>query len=443
MIGTRTLMGDSKESLKGLPDNYAHVCITSPPYWGLRSYLPKGHPLKHLEIGMEKTPEAYVEKLVWVFREVRRVLREDGTLWLNLGDTMFQGTKGNSGALHDGCKQSTNGGSLAPRRGEELSPSRSQNLPGLKPKDLIGLPWLVALALRADGWYLRCQIPWIKRNPMPESAEDRPSIAVEYIWLLSKCKTYYYDRYAVMMPSSDNTHPRVGRDGSMKGNRVTDQMRLEARGGRGPACNPKAAVSDKGTKQNASFAAACSLYLVGERNRRNADWFMESWQGLLTDDQGDPLAFIVNPMGSRIAHYASYPEKLVEPMVKASTSEHGCCPNCGAGWERIVEVTQGTDGREQLGERHGVGFALSMLSHRGKAPNGMLNGYKTLGWQPGCDCPRDFRLDPQPAIVLDPFAGTHTTSAVANRLGRQAIDCELNPDYHAAAAHRTAQGGLL
>ena len=167
------LTGDCLEVLRGLPDGMAQTCVTSPPYYGLRDYGHAG------QIGLEETPDAYVARLVDVFREVRRVLRDDGTLWLNLGDSYAAG--GNGG----GNKNDTNVGSLTV--GRKLPPS------GYKSKDLLGIPWMVAFALRADGWWLRQDIIWHKPNPMPESVTDRCTKAHEYLFLLTKSARYFYD----------------------------------------------------------------------------------------------------------------------------------------------------------------------------------------------------------------------------------------------------------
>jgi len=156
-------------------------CVTSPPYWGLRDY---GHAD---QLGLEATPEMYVERMVAVFREVRRTLTDDGTLWLNVGDSYAMSTKGSSGK---GDKQLSNVGTVIK--------DRSWSIPrGLKPKDLVGIPWMLAFALRADGWYLRSDIIWAKPNPMPESVTDRPTKAHEYVFLLSKSASYFYDAAAI------------------------------------------------------------------------------------------------------------------------------------------------------------------------------------------------------------------------------------------------------
>ncbi len=185
----RFIQGDVRAVLATLPEKSVNCIVTSPPYFGLRDYGMEG------QIGLEKTPDEYVAKLVEVFRGARRVLRDDGTFWLNLGDSY-------SSQGGPQCKQSkwqVHGASDTQNSGNTRSP-----VVGLKPKDLIGIPWMVAFALRADGWYLRSDIIWSKPNPMPESVTDRPTKAHEYLFLLSKSKRYYYDAEAIKEASITN-----------------------------------------------------------------------------------------------------------------------------------------------------------------------------------------------------------------------------------------------
>ena len=192
---------DVIDGLRQLKDSSVHCVMTSPPYWGLRDYGEAG------QIGLEPTPEAYLERMVEVFREVRRVLRDDGTLWLNLGDSYASTTKGSGGAS---AKQDSNAGSRYKQRHLKLTY-------GLKTKDLCGMPWRVAFALQADGWYLRSDIIWHKPNPMPESVTDRPTKAHEYIFLLTKRPRYFYDADAVREDGPTYTRKAggyAGRDGN-------------------------------------------------------------------------------------------------------------------------------------------------------------------------------------------------------------------------------------
>lgn len=182
--------GDALEVLKILPDESVNCCVTSPPYFGLRDYGVAG------QIGKEKTPEEYIARLVEVFREVRRVLRNDGTLWVNIGDSYSGSGKGASNypLSKAESKQKTNKGSC-------LSPLRKITPDNISPKNLIGIPWLLAFALRTDGWYLRQDIIWSKPNPMPESVTDRCTKAHEYIFLLSKSAKYYFDNETIKEPA--------------------------------------------------------------------------------------------------------------------------------------------------------------------------------------------------------------------------------------------------
>jgi DNA modification methylase len=196
-MSVKILVGDALSQLKKLEDGSVNTCITSPPYWGLRDYGVGG------QLGLENTPEEYVENLVNIFREVRRVLKDDGTLWLNLGDSYAGSGKGRNGDGSHGLgsiKQASN-------RGAVNGILRKNDTGKLKPKDLVGIPWRVAFALQADGWYLRQDIIWHKPNPMPESVKDRCTKAHEYIFLLSKSQKYYFDSEAIKEPTTDKRAP--------------------------------------------------------------------------------------------------------------------------------------------------------------------------------------------------------------------------------------------
>ena len=214
--------GDAMEVLATMPDASVHCCVTSPPYWGLRNYGVDG------AYGLEPTLDEYLDRMVEVFREVRRVLRDDGTLWLNCGDAYASGGKGfrpGSGRADDLVREDS------PRnRNGGLVPD------GLKPKDLIGLPWRMAFALQDDGWWLRSDIIWAKPNPMPESVTDRPTSAHEHVFLLTKQARYYYDADAVREPAKSATtkapdgwdtgpgaHSTIHRHGRQKGAKLDKQ----------------------------------------------------------------------------------------------------------------------------------------------------------------------------------------------------------------------------
>lgn len=189
------LCGDSLKILKTLPDNSVHCCVTSPPYYGLRDYGMAG------QIGREPIPEQYIVRLVEIFREVRRVLRADGTLWLNIADSYAGSGKGRNadGSHRPDGKQGTNRGTIAGVL------HKAPSSVGCKPKDLMGIPWMLAFALRQDGWYWRSDIIWMKNNPMPESVKDRPTRCYEHVFLFSKSRRYFYDAESVAEPTAAST----------------------------------------------------------------------------------------------------------------------------------------------------------------------------------------------------------------------------------------------
>lgn len=282
-------LGDVREVLGLMPESSIQAVVTSPPYWGLRDYGVEG------QLGLEATPDEYVERMVEVFRGVRRVLRDDGTLWLNLGDSYCSTDKWGGGVGGNTGKHTVASDGSVP----SWAVRKRRQPYGLKPKDLVGIPWRVAFALQADGWYLRSDIIWSKPNPMPDSVRDRPTRSHEYIFLLSKSKRYYYDAAAV----------------------------------REPAAASKNSASYFGTGGDG-----------GKRNRRTV------WS--------------VATKPYTAAHFATYPPALIEPCILAGA-------NSGD-------------------------------------------------------------------TVLDPFAGSGTTLAVARRHGRRSVGIELNPDYLPLISERIA-----
>lgn len=297
------LIGDCRDSLSGLADQSVHCVVTSPPYFGLRDYGVDG------QLGLEPTPDDFVAAMVEVFREVRRVLRDDGTLWLNLGDSYARNpAKGKTGTPNGRNldKQGYSGGAGVPN--------------GLKEKDLIGIPWRVAFALQADGWYLRQDIIWHKPNPMPESVRDRCTKAHEYIFMFSKRPKYHFDSEAVKEPLAPSSIPRLQQN-------VAAQIGTTRANG--------------GAKSNGNFKAAGDL-ASGLRNKRSV--------------------WTITTKPFKEAHFATYPPDLIQPCILA-----------------------------------------------------------------GC---------PEGGVVLDPFFGAGTTGLVSEKLGREWIGCELNPEYAAIAERR-------
>lgn len=391
----RLLQGDCRAVLATLPARSVQMCVTSPPYFGLRDYETGtweggdpacghvvgemrrglglatsaastrggGHKAAEtadiqaralcphcgaaridLQIGLEESPEAYVAELVAVFREVRRVLRDDGTLWLNLGDSYASRANGSLGkgshleGSTKGHAEFRRAHALRSRVGQSSNLSngagdlpRARMPAGLKHKDLIGIPWMVAFALRADGWWLRQEIIWHKTQPMPESVEDRCTKAHEHVFLLSKSATYYYDAEAIAEPTSPDTHARAKRGrknpGTYPGGHTIAEGPPSA--GRRPGVGPKAAAVDENVhgrvRANADFQARISQGIPTMRNKRSV-WSLGS--------EGFPEA-----------HFATYPTKLVEPCILAGSPKGGVVldPFHGAGTTALVADRLGRD----------------------------------------------------------------------------------------------------
>jgi DNA modification methylase len=422
--------GDVLDVLRQIPDGVVQCVVTSPPYWGLRDYGTAeweggnpncdhrqeairirrnlaeaanacdggnrkaenrndkdalGLPYRNVcakcgarridqQIGLEDTPEKYVARLVEVFREVRRVLRKDGTVWCNLGDS-YAGS--GRGLMGDGtpsdrgdAKQGTNRGTTVGTFGKIDS--------GLKPKDLIGIPWRVAFALQADGWWLRSAIPWVKGSAMPESVTDRPTTAHEYIFLLTKSKRYFYDAEAVREPSTGQTGSAANFARNTKDHVIPGQSHTQHREDREPTED------------------------IGSRNRRTSDWWRESLDGyiahlqhvrdnggLLLDIDGEPIGLMVNPQPFKDAHFATFPVTLVDPLIKAGSSERGQCPNCGAPWERIIRkgLTAHDGETESAYDKGTTANRLARLRQAARERGGeYVNKTQTLGWRPTCTC---------------------------------------------------------
>ena len=288
----RIITADVMDGLKSLPDASVHCCVTSPPFWGLRDYGVDG------QLGLEPTPEAYVENMVRVFREVRRVLRDDGTLWLNLGDSY---AANRSYQVSDGK-----------HKVHDYGESNAQSVPpGLKPKDLVGIPWRVAFALQADGWWLRSDIIWAKPNPMPESVRDRPTKAHEYIFLLTKSARYFYDSDAVAedaVKGPSGSHFHTGKTAEHHLGRSSDKPRKQDGHGR----------RHDGSNGRYDFANPADT-----RNRRTV-WTIAT-----------------RPFAE--AHFAVFPPELPEICIKAECPKDGTVldPFAGAGTTLMVALRLG------------------------------------------------------------------------------------------------------
>jgi DNA modification methylase len=531
-----------------LADNSVQCCVTSPPYWGLRSYdgdqeqIWGGDPACVHEwafqsrtmqtggvsekqqsnrgitgdgwkatdgfcskcgawygpLGLEPTPELFVEHLVMIFREVRRVLHPSGTLWLNLGDSY---------ARLPSRGQKFEGGSFV---GSDTNGARTDirmNIPqGLKEKDMVGIPWMVAFALRADGWYLRSAPPWIKGNCMPESVTDRFTTAHEYWFMLTKSERYFADPDAIRVPNVREWIPEKNNPGKINGNSKSQEYGIHP-----------------GEKRSGAELAGFKNYNPAGRNYRTSDVFYAGLDGLINDTaaylahlkhvrenggallspDGLPVAMLFSTKPFSGAHFATFSPDMIEPLIKFSTSEAGCCSICGKPWERgsgkrsdIIYSPSGTgcervdptmttgrkgmnrprdnDGetrpitvhqqreyakqlrysrhRAEMEQEAGTAFNHYIRTDASGArpvPQDLLDKWLSRGWltpvefdetreQPAGFRPTCAHDAPAvvPCTVLDPFNGSGTTGLVAQQLGRNYVGLDLSAEYLDLARER-------
>lgn len=419
----KILIGDAMEQLAELPDESVHCIVTSIPYWALRDYGIDG------QMGNEPTYMEYVNAFADALMLACEKLRPDGTLWLNSGDTM----SGSGGAGEWATR--ANGGPPVQRRGD----NPNKRVEGLPRKNLIGIPWLLAFELQRRGLWLRSEIVWKKPNPATDSAQDRPVRSHEKIFLFSKSLHYFYDRHAFKEPTTGGAHSRASR---------VDIKRCRP-------STPKASMAMPGVKNNPSMEAS-ARYLTKDRFARDV-WTM-------------PVSKFTGE------HFAGFPEELPRRCILLGTSEKGCCPECGAPFARQVErgMTKRSNGEPAAtsGTIRTNYKPNSSTKDQGTGHDAVVVRYETIGWYPTCDCagappfpryprqvegePDDYYSDEREAIrirraelitavtdlqaapctVLDPFFGAGTTGLEADRLGRDCIGFEINPDYADLARKR-------
>jgi DNA modification methylase len=435
-----------------LDDCSVHCIVTSPPYWGLRAY--KGNQLVEWPsityrmnewtpeitvnawrggLGMEPDPPAFIGHLILCLREWRRILRDDGTLWVNLGDS-YAGSGGAHTLDHanPGISRSASRDGYTPDGGRGMDKTKI----GLKRKDMVGIPWLFAMAARADGWHLRSDVVWSKPNPMPESVTDRPTKAHEYMFLLSKQIKYFYDADAV-------------RERALYGEEHANKTTSWGTDRKHPN---KANVADYAFKGDNHTTSKMPDGSYG-RNLRSV------WQ--------------IATQPTPFAHFATYPEKLVEPCIKAGTSARGVCPECGAPWGRAVakSFVPQNDIVDETKLAKAGNKGMDDSNGWGDTPRGTVQT-KTTGWQPTCECfghietevigqephPVDSdvmvdvtrdkyvwdRTEPQtqPCTVLDPFHGSGTTGIVALRLGRAYVGVDISDEYLETVSRQRLENGV-
>lgn len=425
-------VGDCLASLRELPAESVQCVVTSPPYYGLRDYgtgvwvggdpaceHKRGRATNRVtektkiynaaanvahwqkcgrcgatrqdeQIGLEDTPEQYIGRLLEVFREVRRVLRQDGTCWINIGDSYANDTKGKGGADKSTMEGAAN---------LEVMPQKGWRASGLKKKDRIGIPHMLAFALRADGWYWRDEIVWAKPNPMTKSVVDRTTDAHEFLFLFSKQPKYFFDRVAISKRS-------------VRAGQVT---------GGGKKISAAAAVNQRPRSQHMDKLGAEP---VPETRNKRSVWRISSrrYKG---------------------AHFATFPPALVEPCILAGTSARGCCQVCGKPWVRETRRTRrptrpGNDSKVNRASANGDspyhGQNGSVVGNRD--PQRHVTVTETIGWNRQCDCTAS---EPVGCVVMDPFAGSGTALAVAVEHHRRAFGLELNPEYADLIAERMAK----
>lgn len=368
----------------------------------------------HGVLGLEPTPELHVQHIVEIFREVRRVLRKDGTLWLNYGDSY----------ANDGKWGGSTGGKHVTSLHGQSGIGRQKVTTGLKPKDLVMMPARIALALQADGWWLRSEIVWAKPNPMPESITDRPTSSHEKMFLLARSARYFYDAEAV----------RENTPGDWRGSEFdTGKTGIHQLGRSQSGASRKSKKPDgwdtgpgaHGTVHRDGREAGGPAEIQCGRNLRNV------WH-IATHPYPD-------------AHFATFPPALVEPCIKAGTSEEGCCAKCGVPWVRLVERdAQPQAYEDRKYDRSDPKFATKRNMGARYQAQLDANPIRTVGWAPNCACKRV--LDggsPPSCTVLDPFGGSGTVGLVADRLGRDAILIELNPEYADMARNRITDDAPL
>jgi len=374
--------GEVRDVLRRMPERSVQCVATSPPYWGLRDYGVDG------QLGAEPSPDCgtqgkvqcgrcFVCSMVGVFRGLWRVLRDDGTCWLNLGDSYTSGGRSSMGPQNG--KQQSHEGSIGQPRPNALLP----------PGNLVGVPWRVALALQADGWILRQEIIWAKPAPMPESVKTRCTKAHEQVFLLAKTRGYFYDKDAIAELAK---HGEAFHGDYHAPHQDGTTQQISKRNGR----------KDGTTNQ------------IVTANKRSV-WTVPS-------------------SGYEGAHFATFPPALVEPMILAGTSAHGACSGCGAPWRRVVES------EKLVRDRPNEYVKRTGASGTGNSCGNTVAGVRstTTGWEPTCGC---VEAGVVPCTVLDPFVGSGTTCSVAAYHGRRSVGIDLNEEYlrdHASV--RAARG---
>ena len=408
------------------------------------------------QLGLEPEPEMYVRHLVEILRLVRRVLRDDGLLWVVIGDTRYtaKGSMHNPGGgpksrIQNRAKEA---GELPTERSapNRMLSTKDAAEMGMKPKDLVGIPYMLAFALRADGWYWRSIAPFVKTNAMPESTTDRPSVSHEQVLMFAKSKTYYYDRVAVLRPLAQSSIVRItqetfdqqhggekdygeqasGVNPNRSARRSLENLAIKYRTSGNVARRVAGDASDN-ARLNTHLGSSIPWDPNGKevvgRQWRTGDVFFDSlaevvrgMKGMLVDQDGDPLAFNVPVNAGKTKHFATFPETLIAPAIAASAPPLSCS-GCGAPYiQGVISTSHPAQGRE-LREKLVPGQKYAQQSGWYWKPPTMEAG----NWAPSCRCAKPSI----PSTILDPFCGTGTTGVVALKQGKRFIGIELSPEY--------------
>ena len=342
-------------------------------------------------LGNEPEPGMFVAHLVEVAREIRRVLRDDGLFFINLGDKYVS-------------------------------------------KNLIGIPWLVSQALLDDGWYRRSAMPWVKADPMPESVRTRCTTAHEYIFQFAKSEKYFYDLEAVKVASTDQTGRAADFARATKDHLIPNQSAQQHRIDRKP-------TTDNGTRNRRTsdtFRESLDIRIADQYAYLAHLEHVRDNGGMMLSEDGDPVAMLVNTANFGGAHFATFPTDLVHPLIACSTSEKGCCRKCGAQFGRVVErgFTDHT-GKTKTAYKTGMAANRLALLRQAARENGgeYANDTTTLGWAPTCTCNAGESV---PCTVLDPFCGAGTTALEADRMGRNAVGIDISRVYAEMTRDRVA-----
>jgi len=395
IVRNKITCADVLDYLRSLPDDSVDCVITSPPYYGLRDYSADG------QIGLEPTLQEYIASMVTVFEEVKRVLKTTGTCWVNMGDSYSGSGKGGGG----GSINHNDAGQKVTKNNQKRTAAY-----GFKLKDLMLVPFRLAIALQEAGWWVRSDIIWHKPNPMPESVTDRPTTAHEHVFLLSKRARYFYDAEAVREPIVESTIGRgkVAFGGAKGRNYVPEKTDPNYRGG------------SEQWGRTFDYKESCS----NGRNKRSV------WTVATQPYSG--------------AHFAAFPQKLVEPCLLAGCPRE-VCSKCGAPVERVVEKEkiEVEEWKPANGKSRDLDKNFSTTRLRGNLQRYRDTGRDhdnpfpsriTTGFRPTCDCDAGF----VPGLVLDPFMGSGTVALVSIRHGRDYIGCDINPEYVSMAQKRIA-----